>query len=231
MIKKSIEKQRAINLRRQGKTYNEILREIPVAKSTLSLWLREVGLSKKQTQLLTAKKYEAQKRGALARKLQRLRTTLDIHTVSKAELGKLTKRDLFILGIALYWAEGTKEKEVRPGSGIQFANSDAVMVHLFIRWLSDFARVSRQDLVVDLYLHTTHQHRLSEVKGFWEKELGLPVTHVYYKRHNPQTRRLNSGTGYHGLVCLKVRSSSGVVRRLAGFTQAIVEQKKDWGMV
>ena len=36
------------NLRREGMTYSEILKIIPVAKSTISLWLREVGLSKKE---------------------------------------------------------------------------------------------------------------------------------------------------------------------------------------
>ncbi len=38
------EKEKAIALRKQGKTYSEILAKIPVAKSTLSLWLHDVGL-------------------------------------------------------------------------------------------------------------------------------------------------------------------------------------------
>jgi orotate phosphoribosyltransferase-like protein len=33
-------KNKAVSLRKQGKTYSEILKEIKVAKSTLSLWLR-----------------------------------------------------------------------------------------------------------------------------------------------------------------------------------------------
>ena len=36
------EKRRAIQLRKQGQTYGEIVKQIKVAKSTLSLWLREV---------------------------------------------------------------------------------------------------------------------------------------------------------------------------------------------
>lgn len=136
-----------------------------------------------------------------------------------------------MLGEALYWAEGTKERTVQPGSGIQFANSDAIMVHLFARWLVDFAQVSPKDMVVDLYVHKNHKHRLAETRDYWEAELGLPIAHVYYKRHNPKTRRLNSGDNYHGLVSLRVRASSRVVRMLAGFVRAIVEQKENWGMV
>ena len=53
----------ALNLRKQGFSYSEILERIPVAKSTLSLWLREVGLSKRQKQHLTQKKLDAAWRG------------------------------------------------------------------------------------------------------------------------------------------------------------------------
>ena len=56
-------KQKAIKLRRQGKTYSEILTEVPVAKSTLSLWLREVDLSITQKQRITEKKKKSTKKG------------------------------------------------------------------------------------------------------------------------------------------------------------------------
>lgn len=221
MIKKNKEKIVALRLRKQGKTYGEILKEVQVAKSTLSVWLREVDLSKKQIQVITVKKLEAQKKGALARKSQRLIRTADIFAKSKIELGAISKRDLFILGVALYWAEGSKERAVQPGSGIQFANSDPKMVHLFARWLTVFAEVSVENITVDLYLHVNHKHRLEEVVRFWETETQLSVTHTYYKRHNPKTPRKNSGENYHGLVVLKVRSSSHIVRRLAGLVRAI----------
>lgn len=49
-------KEKAINLRKRGFSYSEILEQIPVAKSTLSSWLHSIGLSKKQKQRLTEKK-------------------------------------------------------------------------------------------------------------------------------------------------------------------------------
>ena len=56
MIIKNELKSKAIELRKQGFSYSEILKQIPVAKSTLSVWLKNVGLSKKQKQKLTKKK-------------------------------------------------------------------------------------------------------------------------------------------------------------------------------
>jgi len=38
MISKTEERLQAIKLRQQGYSYNEILAEVPVAKSSLSLW-------------------------------------------------------------------------------------------------------------------------------------------------------------------------------------------------
>mgnify|MGYP000140241659 CR=1 FL=1 len=40
---KSLEKEKAITMRKEGKTYSQILAVVPVAKSTLSLWLQDVG--------------------------------------------------------------------------------------------------------------------------------------------------------------------------------------------
>src|SRR3989344_520494 len=97
-------KEKAISLRREGRSYSEILKVVPVAKSTLSLWLRDVGLSKRQKQQLTAKKIAAAKRGGAMRKKMRETETKKIHDIAEEEVGNITKRDLWLIGTALYWA-------------------------------------------------------------------------------------------------------------------------------
>ena len=59
---------RSIEMRKQGLSYRQILEVVPVAKSTLSLWLRGVGLSKRQNQQLTDRRIAAAKRGAESRR-------------------------------------------------------------------------------------------------------------------------------------------------------------------
>ena len=46
------EKERAIQLRKRGYTYNEILKVLPVAKSSLSLWLKDFPLTECEKQSL-----------------------------------------------------------------------------------------------------------------------------------------------------------------------------------
>jgi hypothetical protein len=45
---KVLEKGKAIQLRKQGKTFSEILREVSVSKGSLSYWLRDIKLTNEQ---------------------------------------------------------------------------------------------------------------------------------------------------------------------------------------
>jgi hypothetical protein len=146
---------RAIELRRQGNTYSEILRVIPVAKSTLSLWFHDVGLAEHQKQRITEKRVEGQKRASVARRTQRIRKQEEIWSVAEREIGNISKRDLWLIGIALYWAEGTKEKEWRPGSMLAFSNSDPRMIRVFLAWLREFGDISLGQIKFEIYVHET----------------------------------------------------------------------------
>ena len=66
-------------------------------------------------------------------------------------------------------AEGSKEKEYRPGSGVQFTNMDPLMISLFIRWLKVFCAVEKDNLIFDIYVHKTHKHRLKEIIAFFKE--------------------------------------------------------------
>src|SRR3989338_10887183 len=114
MIKKEKEKLLALTLRKQGLSYREILEKVPVAKSSLSLWLQSVGLSRKQKQRLTEKKLASARRGALKKKQDRIFRTKIIKEKAEKEVCKLSERERWLIGVALYWAEGSKEKEWNP---------------------------------------------------------------------------------------------------------------------
>lgn len=221
------QKELAIQLRKQGKTYSEILRVIPVAKSTLSLWLRDVGLAKRQIQKITEKKRAGQLRGALARKNQRLEDTRIIFKKAQEEIRALTKRDLWLLGIALYWAEGSKQKEYATGIGITFSNSDPKMIQLFVKWLLEAIGVDRETIFFALYIHENHTARLSEIQKKWASVTGFPLhsfARVYYKKDTKkQKRKSNVGALYYGQLQVKVRASSKINRQITGWINGICE--------
>jgi hypothetical protein len=209
-------KNKAVSLRKQGKSYSEILKEIPIAKSTLSLWLRDVGLSKKKSQRLTEKRLAAVKRGGLAKKTLRINSTKKIFQTAKAEIGCITDRELFLIGTALYWAEGSKQKAHNLSEGVIFSNSDSSMVTIFHKWLK-LLKIPEEDISFSIYLHKSSQHRTNEVRAYWSKTLKLSITRlekVYYK---------NTGLEYNGLIRVRVKRSTDLNRRITGWVQGIVQ--------
>jgi hypothetical protein len=223
---KSYLKERAVELRKNGLTYREIMEQIPIAKSTLSDWLRSVGLSKEQKQILTAKRLAARQLGAQAKHAQRIAQTEEIMEVAKEDVGVISQRELWLIGVMLYWAEGSKEKEYRPGSRASFTNSDPDMIRIFLRWLIEVCNKDLSDITFDIYIHELHRHRTEEIINFWAKTIHCDASdfqHIYYKKGNPKTLRKNVGISYHGIIKINVKSSSKLTRTIAGWTRGVVE--------
>jgi hypothetical protein len=219
-------KETAIDLRKKGYSYSEIMQKIPVAKSTISDWLHSVGLSKRQKQRLTEKKQAAIRRGAEAKRNKRILLTEEIKALARKEVGKITARELWLMGTMLYWAEGSKEKDYRPGSKTSFTNSDPGMISIFLVWLRKICKKNLNDITFDIYIHELQKDRAMEIINFWAKEIGCTADrfgHVYYKKGNPITRRKNIGRFYHGVLKINVKASSSLNRQIAGWTDGVIE--------
>ena len=218
------EKERAIKLRKQGFSYSEILKEIPVAKSTLSLWLRSVGLSKKQKQRLTEKKLASMKKGWEACRRKRLNITELIKSEARKEIKKITKRDLWLIGTALYWAEGAKEKKWNSGVSLKFSNSDPIMINFFLKWLKEVCLISPQNIIYELYIHETADWK--NAVRYWSKVVSTPFSkiRVYFKHNKISTRRKNIGEDYHGLIMIRTKRSTNLNRKITGWIEGICKQ-------
>jgi hypothetical protein len=223
MITKIKEKEQAIALRRKGFTYSEILQVVHVAKSTLALWLQSVQLAKKQKQVITEKRIAARARGWAVRHRNRVDRQQAIYKIAESQIDHLSPRELWFIGIAIYWAEGAKEKEHSPGESFVFSNSDVRMIKVFLAWLS-LIGVLPSDIDFSLYIHQTHKHRVPEVVNYWTTQLRLPIdklSKVYYKRSVPRTNRKNIGETYYGQLRIRVRRSSSLLRRVEGWIRGL----------
>ena len=227
MISKSLEKEKAVALRKEGLSYKEILEKVPVAKSSLSLWLKSIGLSKSQKQRLTDKKLASARRGALKKKEDRILKTRIIKENAEEEVKELTERERWLVGIALYWAEGSKEKEWAPGSRTQFTNSDPNMIKFYLNWLFEIVKIPRKMVNLDIYIRENHKNRLSEVVNYWSKTTGFPknnLNKIYFKRNKINTNRKNVGVNYYGILRITVHASSELNRRISGWINGIIKK-------
>ena len=120
------DKDKALALRKQGKSYNEISRAFKIPKSTLSFWLKDVQLSKKAKKNL---KNGWQRVGLKKLLLMNRNRTLiaqksadSIQKEAAKDIKKIDRQTLFFLGSALYWAEGYKSTKWGKWRCVDFTN-------------------------------------------------------------------------------------------------------------
>lgn len=217
----------AITLRFEGKTYREILAVVPVAKSTLSLWFRSVSLSKEQEQVYSERKRLAGLRGGMARRKERVERTSQIIDSARNEITSLDHERLGLIGATLYWAEGSKEKINGRGQRVAFSNSDPRMILVFLKWLTIYLGVSRQNILFNLYIHENYRLVSEEHVAFWRNTIGVgynTLERVYVKKHNLSPKRKNVHSNYHGQLNVIVKNSVDLNRRIAGLIEGICSQ-------
>ena len=220
-------KEKALELRRNGLAYSEILENIPVAKSTLSLWLQSVNLSEKQKQRLSERKISAMRRGWAKRKQQRLDITLAIKKQAHKEIGTISENELLLMGIMLYWAEGAKSKDYNISQGVIFGNSDSAMIKIFLKWLKDCAKVTSERIVFEIYIHESSLRKQKEIKQYWAGKTGFPIEEfdrIYLKKDKIKTNRRNKGNAYYGLLRVKVKKSTNLNRKISAWIETVVEK-------
>lgn len=219
-------KEKAINLRRQGLSYSEILREVPVAKSTLSLWLRSVNLSNPQKQRLTEKKLAGMQRGWIAKRNQRIDLTKKIKLNAKNEIKNISKKELWLVGIALYWAEGNKEKPHNISQGVAFSNSDPMMIRVFMKWLRKILKIPEDDIKYELYIHENSKNKTIDSIQYWSEITGTSQNkfkYVYLKRNKINTKRKNTNENYYGLLRIRINKSTNLNRKISGWIEGVLE--------
>ncbi len=176
----------ALKLRMRGLSYNEIRKEVSVAKSTLSLWLRNIVLSDKARERLNLRMRSEGIRQLI--KLNKLQTRKAEerariqHAEGKAHVLSTNVENLAQIGATLYWAEGYKRLKImggkeRMGHKISFVNSDAEMISVFIRFLREILKIPEEKIrpSMRLYAHINEK----EAQRYWMRATQLPHENFY----------------------------------------------------
>jgi hypothetical protein len=207
----------ARELRTQGLSYNEIVAELGVAKSSVSLWVRDIPCPKRFAYVHSERRLEGLRKFNEARSARHAAET----KTAAAEIGGLTDREVLIAGAIAYWCEGGKSKPYRRGSDrVLFTNSDPGLVRFFLRFL-DVTGVQRTDLTFRIQIHENAD--VEAAQRFWEEVTGAPRDQfgkTSLKHHNPKTTRGNVGGTYHGCLRIDVRRSGELYRKIDGWASA-----------
>ena len=158
------EKSKAIELRKKGLSYGQIKDKLGISKGTLSTWLRDYPLSKERIRELRDNNPIRIERYISTMKNKREEKLSAAFEKVKKEIGKISRRELFVAGFFLYWAEGGKTNR----NALTFTNTDPAMLRIYIRWL-EILGVKKEKLKFKLHLYKDMKE-YSEIK-FWSNEL------------------------------------------------------------
>jgi hypothetical protein len=211
-------------LRQAGCSYSQILEALPrpVSKSTLSLWLRDVELTPDQQAALNRMHLDARRRAGETRRFDTAQRRQKTVSAARIQIQQMSERDLFVVGVVAYWAEGSKAKPWRPeGEAVQFINSDPDMIRLFVTWLR-LVGVGPERLSCRVHIHESGD--AVEATKYWAGVAGVSpdsFSRPTIKRHRPTTSRGNVGAEYRGCLCIYVRRSTNLYRQIEGWWSGI----------
>jgi len=209
---------RARELRKKGYPIKEIKRNLGVSLSSISIWVRDVKLNERQLRKLYLNKKTGNLKGSIIAAQNKIRQreliTQKLKEEGVRDIGKLTERDRFMVGISIYAGEGGKTDR-----DISFVNSDPKLINFMMGWFKDFCHVPMNKFRGSLYIHDD----LDELKArrFWSKLTGIPTsqfTKSYIAPNN--TKRLRNKKHENGIFRIKI-CNANLHRKIMGWVDGI----------
>lgn len=219
---KSKLKLEAFVLRKKGKSIREIVSLLGMPLSTVSYWCRDIKLSLEQRKLLVKhqkdRAYAGRLKSAEILKSKRVKITKKLKEAGIEEIGKLTKKEIFLAGIGLYWGEGYRSQE-RVG----FTSRDWKIIKFIIGWFERFFDAKRSDFILRISVNKEHRDRIKKIEKYWSQMTGIPLSQftkpsfikasrkkVYFSREN-----------YYGTLRIVLRKSCLKHRKLMGWIEGL----------
>jgi transposase-like protein len=211
-------RERAAELRRQGWSRARIARRLGIGFSTLGRWFRDDGVPAPPPDTVAADLRRLSLRRTVEERWAHEQAEQDAH---RDTVGRLTARELLLVGAALYAAEGSKSKPWRRSHTLRFVNSDPAMIRVYLAWLEALG-VKPQRLRCALLIHETAD--VAAAEAYWRQVVGPDAVFnaTTLKRHRPTTVRRNTDGTYHGCLSVGVAKGAPIYRLAAGTWEGIV---------
>lgn len=232
-------------MRKRGFSYGQIKNLITVSKGTLSRWLRGVELTEVQRKKLEDRRRVAAERGVKTRKLKTREAIEKIKHVSANDVRKISPRELWLMGIVLYWRERfLPDGEHNSKQGVRFSSSNPGIIKLFLKWLREVGRLQSKEILFSIFIGKSKKDSIHKAVGYWSRVTGFPredFSRFYLQAENkkfyPELKNEEGGKNFkggksfkkrkrlkrnkYGFLQIKVRSSSMLARQISGWIEGI----------
>ncbi len=197
-----IKKKQAVSLRKAGYSLSRIAKMLQIAKSTSSIWVRDVEMKAPAKFRLDGRSVEGKTRGALERKRRLSIRYRVIDQSVKDDLAdfipsKTIKR---LLCAFLYWGEGSKTRK-----DLRFINSDPKLIATFLTLFRGSFAIDELKLRARLHIHEYHDKNKQLI--FWSKITKIPIYRISIYRKPNTGKRIREG--YPG--CISINYADSVI--------------------
>lgn len=192
--------EKALALRRQEMSYSQIKKILGVSKSTLSDWLKDYPLSKERIRELRDWNEQRIERCRETKRKKKEKRLNGFYQKQKRVIFPLSKRELYLSGLFLYWGEGSKGQL----TNLSISNSDPSIIIFFIYWLGKSLFIPKKKMRVHLQLY--NDMNIEKETKFWSKTLKIPLSQ-FSRPHvkKSSSERINHKGGFgHGTCQLRI---------------------------
>lgn len=221
---KNNNKETAINLRKQGKSYNEIVNITGIPKSTLSVWLRNIEIPANIKEKFWNRIREKQALSIIAfnkKQAEKARKNAEyIKNSAIKDINIFSRNELFLMGISLYWAEGYKKNRWT----LSFSNSDPLMVKLIMKFFRNICNVPEDKFGVGIQIHPNVTSK--EAIKYWSQVSAIPQNKFQkcYCKITPSSKQKRPpNTLPYGTVRISVYDYK-LANKMKGWIQGISEK-------
>lgn len=222
-MKKDINKyHQARLLRKAGHSIRDIANQLKISSSTSSIWCKDIALSSKQRVKLDYKPEVINRLRFYAEKRHNDKLTRNkvIFNLAQGSINKLRKNEFFLIGLALYWAEGFKNiSEHRVG----FCNSDPRMIRFMMSWFRNSLNIPEENFTLRAEFNFEHASRQIEIENYWSELTGIPLSQFNkpYLQKAKLLRDYPHRGKYFGVLRIRIRKSSVLLEKIRGWIEGL----------
>lgn len=202
MVYKINKKNKAFLLRKKGYSLSELSKEFKIAKSTASIWTRNIKLNQKATLIINNKNLLGRKKALEVIRIKRELVKKELKKKIENELEQIYfSKSIKKMQAAIFiWTEGGKSAQ----SYVSLINSDPALIKLFMYLLRTCFKLDESKWRALIHIHEYHDEK--KIKLFWSKITHLPLSQFnkcYLKPHTKKRIR----EGYNGSLRIRYYDS------------------------
>lgn len=183
---KKTEQIEAKKLRNLGYSIVYISTQLNVAKSSVSLWVRDIVLPDDTKTILknnshSSQTVEKRRTSRLANEMIKRNIIIDN---AKDSVRKISAKELWLIGVMLYWAEGGKTQRM-----VRFSNGDPEMIRIMMSFFRNVCLVPESKFRGYIHIHQHLDAALAE--DYWCEVSSIPKNQFFKTYNKPNKSSQN----------------------------------------